>query len=77
MHLEIFPGGFLPALVSKKLLWDKTNTPRQQSCSVLLTAQHSALTQQHKNSQWKLEQMGPNLRLGSTQKCPNMMCATH
>lgn len=55
MHLEFVPGGFLQALVSKKLLWDTTNRPSQHSCSVLLTAQHSALTQQHKNSQWKLE----------------------
>lgn len=60
-----FPGGFLPALVSKKLLWDT-----QHSCSVLLIAQHSAATQQQKNSQWKLEEMGPNLRLGSTQNVP-------
>lgn len=42
MHLEFFPGGFLPSLVSKKLLWDTTNRSIQHSCSVLLTAQHGS-----------------------------------
>lgn len=54
MHLEFFPG-FLPALVFKKLFWGTRNGPTQHSCSVLLAPQHSALTQQQKNSHWKLE----------------------